>query len=940
MRYSAFISYSHAADGKLAPKLQRALHDFAKPWYRPRAIRVFRDQTSLAANPALWTAIEAALADSAWFLYMASPEAARSPWVQKEIEWWLAQRGSEQLLIVLTDGELTWDSAAQDFDWSRTTCVPDRLRKQFKDEPLYVDLRWARNDANLSVRHSQFRAALLDIAAPLHGKPKEDLDGEDVRQHRKNKAWAWSAGVALAILAGAATTAAIYAVQQRNEALHQRDEAVARQLRSEAQRLAPIDDQWTPAALLMIESLRRATDATSFEALWNLVQARARPVARYRSTYAGALAFSPDGRMLAMGDEDHVVVVDMRSGQRVARVPFPDALWQVGFDAKGERIVAAGDPSVRVFELSTQREIARLDDGTRPVVRAFSPDSRFAALASGKQVKILDVFGAQVLAQLECDAPVQKIFIAPDGTRVGVVAGKQAWLVETMTAKRIALPALTAEVHSISFSKDGSYARVASAMKDDAVVVEAATGLASAGLSPASVTALFSETDWQLTTEYPFVRVRDIRSATDVATITLNESATSFTWSDDGEIVIIGAGGVHESRMSVFQAGSWRRLSRFTNAATPIQKLAIDPTGDRIAASASGVITIFAAHEGTPLLRLQHPGAPKRLAFSADGKIAAGGFADGTIIVAQTPSSREVTRLRACDNFGDLSLSGNGNRLAIRCRDNKVEIFDVTAGKLPPEIVHGARISPQLSADGKLIFTVQGVTRVLQAADGRELRTIPGDAVGSAAFSPDGRYLAIGSGSVGASLYETAGTHAPVRFEEDEQVESVAFSADGKLLAVGTRSRAAHIYDVATHRRVAVLDHREEEQDVLRIEEMVFAADNRTLATIARNPQGLPSQGATLHVFDIGSQTEIARAPLAEVAPMLRFSADNSAVEFAFGWHSMRTQRVPLRMPELIAAACARVTRNLTPDEWARYFGDAAYHETCPVLNPAATELR
>ena len=43
--YRAFISYSHAADGKLAPTLQAALQSFAKPWYRLRSIRVFRDKT-------------------------------------------------------------------------------------------------------------------------------------------------------------------------------------------------------------------------------------------------------------------------------------------------------------------------------------------------------------------------------------------------------------------------------------------------------------------------------------------------------------------------------------------------------------------------------------------------------------------------------------------------------------------------------------------------------------------------------------------------------------------------------------------------------------------------------------------------------------------------------------------------------------------------------
>ena len=49
-RYDAFISYSHHSDARLAPLLQAGLHRFAKPWYRMRAVRVFRDEASLAAT--------------------------------------------------------------------------------------------------------------------------------------------------------------------------------------------------------------------------------------------------------------------------------------------------------------------------------------------------------------------------------------------------------------------------------------------------------------------------------------------------------------------------------------------------------------------------------------------------------------------------------------------------------------------------------------------------------------------------------------------------------------------------------------------------------------------------------------------------------------------------------------------------------------------------
>ena len=47
-------------------------------------LRIFRGETSLSANPGLWTSIERSLAQSDYFLLLASPDAAQSPWVAKE----------------------------------------------------------------------------------------------------------------------------------------------------------------------------------------------------------------------------------------------------------------------------------------------------------------------------------------------------------------------------------------------------------------------------------------------------------------------------------------------------------------------------------------------------------------------------------------------------------------------------------------------------------------------------------------------------------------------------------------------------------------------------------------------------------------------------------------------------------------------------------------
>jgi hypothetical protein len=73
MPFDGFISYSHAADGRLAPAVQRGLHRLAQPWHRRRALWIFRDQTGLAVTPGLWSSIQTALDGSEYFVLLASP---------------------------------------------------------------------------------------------------------------------------------------------------------------------------------------------------------------------------------------------------------------------------------------------------------------------------------------------------------------------------------------------------------------------------------------------------------------------------------------------------------------------------------------------------------------------------------------------------------------------------------------------------------------------------------------------------------------------------------------------------------------------------------------------------------------------------------------------------------------------------------------------------
>jgi hypothetical protein len=53
-----------------------------------------------------------------------------------------------------------------------------RLHGYFTEEPLWVDLRWARGEELLSPRDPRFRERVADLAPPLYGQPKDELIGQ------------------------------------------------------------------------------------------------------------------------------------------------------------------------------------------------------------------------------------------------------------------------------------------------------------------------------------------------------------------------------------------------------------------------------------------------------------------------------------------------------------------------------------------------------------------------------------------------------------------------------------------------------------------------------------------------------------------------------------------------------------------------------------------
>jgi WD40 repeat protein len=278
------------------------------------------------------------------------------------------------MLIVLTDGDLVWDEDQGDFDWQRTTALPRDVQKKFANVPLYVDLRWAHTVDHLSLQHPQFRSAVLDLAAPLHGKPKDELGGEDVRQYRRTRRLVRGVIALLVLLAAGASVAAYVAVQQRN--------------RAESRALAAI----------AILQLRFDPEQS---VVWATQAMKTAPTAEAEEALRESLFTSRVRTKIHLPDQRH-----------------DHPTWKVAFTADSTHVVATDERhgTVKVVNLETNKKDSRIRSVTG---RAFTNGSRVLTISHDGKAQVWDVASGEVIRILAEDLHhlIHAAF-SPDGTRV------------------------------------------------------------------------------------------------------------------------------------------------------------------------------------------------------------------------------------------------------------------------------------------------------------------------------------------------------------------------------------------------------------------------------------------------------------------------------------------------------------------------------------------
>jgi WD40 repeat protein len=883
--YDAFISYSRAVDGKLAPALQRGLQRFAKPWFRLRALRVFRDDASLSANPDLWGSIRDALDGSDYFILLASAESAASHWVAKEAEYWLEHRGAERLLIVLTDGELLWDGDR--VDWSKTTALSHVFGEAFTEEPRYVDLRWARSATSVAARDPRFRDAVADLAAPMHGRSKDDLLGEDVRQHKRTLAIAWTAASLLALLALGATLAAVLAAQARNTARTEARTALSRQLAAES--VARIADSNAIAPLLALESYRlvsndpRSRGFDGRSAMLLALSSYPRLAVTLPQNGIVASAFTPDGGTLVTGDKSGAVRFWSHDGRPLSpplSTGSPHAVQSVAVSPDG-RLAAfgGGDGRLELWSVPKHRRLGPpLDNGSKgngieTTLRAvnalaFSGDGKRLAVGRfDSHVEVWDVRASRRL--FASDGPGTEVLSVAFGKNSGAVistdgeAQTKVWSVPSGHLQRTIGHGL---FRPVGFAEDGTHFVSAYDGVRFADALDRRRGLPLFRRF-ASVAAVTPDGKTLAARVGDAVQLWDLRRRKQFAELRLSsrENLSSLGFSPDGRLLESIA---DDGTARLWDVGRAEPLgTTFPATATAV---ALNSDGTLAAVATGKTVVLRDARTGHARGSTLHvpAGYVTSVAVSPDGQtIAAGGSRGDASVFGTADGAPATVHLESGGRIIGLTFSADGKRLALANEDGVLQWFDISQRQAAGE------------SNGVTVPTCR-TTGVTQSRYANCFEQI--------VRSPDGTKAAVYGGGGSIRLWDAV-TEQPIGQLSTSGLDgtAVAFSPDGRLVAATGTDGTLTFSDVARQQPFGQ-GLPSGQSGILSI---AFSGDGARLATVASN--------GTLRVW----------------SPLL-LSTDYNR------WR---------------ARLCRMAGRNLTGAEWNAFVSGQTYHRTCPEL-PSATK--
>jgi WD40 repeat protein/Flp pilus assembly protein TadD len=514
--------------------------------------------------------------------------------------------------------------------------------------------------------------------------------------------------------------------------------------------------------------------------VWDVATRRVRASLTRLPEDVGAIAFSPDGRWLAASS----------------------AILKVKWYNQATRFVSLDtfDAMVKVWNAVTLEELSQFKAQEKEILSlAFSADGETLATASADQcLKLWQMpSGVMRTSVSNLDEYAFAVALSPDGTTLAVGGGYpwdqkamlKLWDVRTASWLR-SLTGSRGTVLSLAFAPDGQ--TLASAGLDPVVrlwdVHSGNERAALRGHTEAVWSVAFDPTGrrvascgWDGT-----ARVWDTLAPQNVEIIT-NADAYSLAFSPDGKR--LAAGGTHVHLIDL----DTRTTTTLPGYSNDDVICAFSPDGKLLAAAGmNGVVTLWDTSSWTKIADLKGDGAKVwGFAFSPDSRTLAAG-SEGTNanvrfwdvasqherFAIRLPSSKEAR----CD------FTPDGRSLLARSWDELISL-DPATGTVQWS-VKGAAPFGALTPDGRWLAITEGSQRIrlmnLQTRETRWTIQAHRDIIFCLAISPDGKTLASSSWDGTAKLWNITTGQEMFSYSAPSVAWSTAFSPDGTWWAVGS----------------------------------------------------------------------------------------------------------------------------------------------------------